>query len=162
MSLIEEKNTAQSLVTRLYLLIGVLFYAIAVLAIFTNLIQFDFQIKLTQLNFLDNALLVLGVFGLSSLFQGYLAPLVLLVFGISEGNTFAGNLTYLIRVLPLLIACYAGMQLGYWIQQDLKQNTRLETQIKKIGLILLVAIILAIGLEFLIPSLPIITLNLAK
>ena len=94
--------------------------------------------------------IIICAFLSGAIFFGYLSFIQSIFFGLELGAE--KNAAIFLYIIPLLIAIYAGTKLGFALEEDFTKKRNFILDIKKIFALLLAAIILALIVELLLPT----------
>lgn len=136
-----------TLTVKLLLVLGILLYFIGFLVVYAKFFDIKILFSFFGNQIIDSLVLVVGVFVLSMLFFSYFGPVAMLLVGIWHGNIFDGNFLVLIKVIPLLVANYGGMLLGFYLKEDLYKRTNVLRHWKIFVGIFVVSLILAVAID---------------
>jgi len=94
--------------------------------------------------------MIIGYFLCGIAFFGYFAFLPAIFLGLQLGTE--KNAALFLYILPTIIATYAGTKLGFALQEDFNKKNNFMTVGKKILILFIIAIILALAIELTLPS----------
>jgi len=120
----------------------VLFLATFAYSFFEPLTFFDFSL-------IPFSIIAASEFVFGALFFGFLAFIPAVLFGFQLGAE--KNAAIFLYFIPLAITAYAGSKLGFATMEDLLNQRNLVLDFKKIFLIFLIGLIIAIAVEQSIP-----------
>ena len=128
--------------------------AFLLICLITLLISFAYSFLYPINTFLGNypiTILTLAFFFFGALGFGFLSFIPHLFLGLAYGANKNANI--FVYLLPLILATYAGLQLGAILLDDLNNKKYFIKEIQPIIAILFVAIIISISIEMLLPML---------
>lgn len=147
----EKEFAGLTIVGKILLLLCVLFYFTGYLSTF--FLEYGISLKVFEEPMLNVSVLLFGVFLASIAFYGMLAPLIFFLLGVEHAAALQQNILLAVKVLPFLLAGYAGILLATFVKQDKEKEIREWKGIAvKVIAVLAIAIAIALILEYFSPE----------
>ncbi len=126
-------------------------FLISLLFLFSSYTYAFFYPTITNFATLPLTVMVIAVFLSGTIFFGFLSFIPHIFIGLALGTE--QNAAIIIYIIPIIIATYAGIKLGITTLNDFNNKEYLTKQAKKILFLLIIAIIIAVVIEQLMPIL---------
>lgn len=147
----EKEFAGLTIVGKILILLCILFYFTGFLS--TSFLKYEISLQVFSEPFLDAGILVIGVFLASIAFYGMLSPVIFFLLGVEHAAALQQNILLAVKLLPFLLAGYAGILLATFVKQDKEKEIGEWKGIAvKVIAVLAIAITLALILEYFSPE----------